>query len=101
MDAHLGMLAVDIHTEGRHIGIVGTIEDVEESLMEGQSGTKHGTEYDIVFRQRNLQGAKRCRHGLGLIVEPLRHFVGHQLTDALYIMTECETVFLVTLITEF
>ena len=34
MNAHLGMLTVDLHTESRHKTVVSLIEDIKESLME-------------------------------------------------------------------
>jgi hypothetical protein len=39
MNTHLSMLAVDIHAVSRNKGIVGTVKNIEETLMERQSGT--------------------------------------------------------------
>lgn len=51
MNTDLGMLSIDIHAEGRYETIVGLVEHVEESLVERQTGTKHGSQYDVILGQ--------------------------------------------------
>ena len=88
MDAHLGMLTVDIHPEGRDETIVGLVEHIEKSLMERQSGTEYSGDDHIVFRQRYVYRAQWRSDGLGLILQGLRQLVGHHLADACDIMPE-------------
>ena len=57
LDAHLGMLTVDIHTKGGDIGIVGMVKHIEEALVERQSGTQHSAQHDIVLDKRYLGSA--------------------------------------------
>ena len=100
MNTDLGMLSIDIHAEGRYETIVGLVEHVEESLVERQTGTKHGSQYDVILGQGNVDGTKRCRNGLRLVFQSLRQFVGHHFTDTHDIVTEHQAIPLVVLVTQ-
>ena len=68
------------------------VEDVEEALMEGQTGAKHGGQDDFVVRCVGLGLGQRRLYGLFGIVQRLAHLVGHQLTDALQVEAEGASV---------
>ena len=65
--AHFGMLTVGVHAEGRHEGVFGMVKDVEEPLVERQSGTEHRGQQQVVLNEGNLADAQWRGHLLGLI----------------------------------
>ena len=72
MDAHLGMFAVDVHAEGRNKAVVNVVEHLQETLVEGQSGTQNGGQHDVLLLgQGNIEGAQRRSNGLGLVGQRL------------------------------
>ena len=48
MNPHLGMLLVGIFAIGTHESIAGVVEDIEETLMERQTGTENRTDDYLV-----------------------------------------------------
>ena len=72
-----------------------------KTLMEGKSGTQHGG-YDHIpfFCQRYVQCAQWSLDSLGLILQGLRKFIGHDFADSLHIVAEEGTVLLITFVTK-
>ena len=94
-------LAVDVHAIGRYKGIVSTVKDVEKPLVEGQPGTQYGgNDYVLLFRQGDVQLTQRGLDGLGFVLQGLRQFEGHHLTDAFHVVAEGEAVFLIVLVAQ-
>ena len=54
LDAHALVFLIEIIAVGRHEGVACMVEDVEEALVEGQTGTKHGGQDDFVVRRVGL-----------------------------------------------
>ena len=74
MDADLGMLAVDIHAEGRDEAVVDVVEHVQKALVERQSGTEDGCQHDVLLLgQGDVDGTQRCGDGLRLVGQLLRN----------------------------
>ena len=71
MNPHLGMLLVGIFTIGTHESISGVVEDIEETLMERQTGTEDRTDDNLVGREINLGYTKRGSHVSVLVIEGL------------------------------
>ena len=94
------MFTIDIHTESRDKAIVGLIKHIQETLVERQSGTKHRCYHHILLRQGDVEGAERRGNGLRLILQGLRQFVSHNLTDTHDVVAEEKTVSLVILVTQ-
>ena len=101
MNTYFSMLTIDIHAEGRHEAIVGFVEYVEESLVERQAGTEHGSQYDVFLGQGNVNSPKRCHNGFRLVFQSLRQLIGHHFTDTFDVVTEHEAILLVVLVTQF
>ena len=74
------------------------VEDIEEAVMERQSGTENCSHHHIVCRHTYLRIGKRSMHRLHLIVEGLAHLIRHHLADTADIVAEHETVLLVVLV---
>ena len=98
MDANFGVSLVLILAECRNEGIAGVVEDVEETLMERQTGTEDGAEHQLVGRHIHLGNAKRSLDVALLIVERLAQLVGDEFADAHDVVAEQQTVLLIVLV---
>ena len=102
MDADLGMLAVDIHAEGRDEAVVDVVEHVQKALVERQSGTEDGCQHDVLLLgQGDVDGTQRCGDGLRLVGQRLGQLVSHQFADTLDVVTEQQAVLLILLVAQF
>ena len=63
-DAHALMLLIEIIAVCRHKGVACMVEDVEEALMEGQTGAKHGGQDDFVVGCVSLSFGQGRLYGL-------------------------------------
>ena len=77
------------------------VEHVEESLMEGETGTEHSSNQQILLRQRDLERSQRGRDRLRFVFQSLRELEGHHLTDTSDVVTKQHTVPLVVLVAQF
>ena len=89
---HFAALFVAIVAIGRYEGVVGMVEDIEETRVEGQSGTKDGGDDDAVVLGRGCGRAERCLYEFSAVVERLRDFEGHGLAYSLEVATEALAV---------
>ena len=93
--AHFGVFAVGVHAIGRDEGVVGMVEDVQESLVEGQSGPQHGGDDDVVLGQGDVDATERSGDVLRLVFERFGQFVCHHLPDAPDVVSEEHSVLLI------
>ena len=98
MDANLGVSLVLILAECRNEGIAGVVEDVEEALVERQTGTEYGAEHQLVGRHIHLGNAKRSLYVALLLVERLAQLVSDKFAYTHDVVAEQQTVFLIVLV---
>ena len=82
------VLTVGVHAEGGDEGVVGMVEHLEESLVEGQSGTQDGADDQLVGRHIDGCYAQRRGHFAFLVSEGFGYLVGHHLADAADVVAE-------------
>lgn len=101
VNADLMMLFVLVFTVGRYEGVTSMVEDIEEALVERQSGTEDGGKNYLVRRDVHAGYSQRCGYIVRLVVEGLRYLEGLILTDAAYVVAEKKTVLLIVLVANF
>lgn len=91
-DAHVFVFLVEIIAVGRHEGVARMVEDVEEALVEGQTGTKHGGQHDFIVGRVGLGYVQWGLDCFLRVMQRLAYFICHQLPDALQVVTESSSV---------
>ena len=71
VNTNLGMFLVGIFAISTNEGIARMVEDVQETLVERQTGTEDGTDDNLVGRKIDQCHAQRGGHLFGLIIEGL------------------------------
>ena len=93
-----GILGFAISTDK---SIAGVVEDVEEAIVERQSGTEDSGQDNLVRRYIYLCSAQRCDDTLGFVVQRLGDFKSLELADAHDIVAEKQSVLLIVLVADF
>lgn len=93
--AHLVALIVYILAVGAHESIAGMVEDIEEAIVERQSGAEDGGKHYFVYGHVHLSYAQRRGNVLFFILQRARNLKGLELANTLDVITEKEAVFLI------
>lgn len=89
---HLATLLVLEIAIGTDEGILRTVENIEEPLMQWQAGTEDGSQHDVVLQTLAFALRQRRLHRHLLILEALADFVSLKLADALQVAAETQAV---------
>ena len=87
-DVYLYVVGLALFAIGGKEGGIGTVEHVEETLVERQAGTQHGAHHDAVVVSRHFLDGKGCLNVFDRIVERATHLVGHGVGDAAQVAAE-------------
>ena len=64
------------------------VKHIKEALMEGETGTKHGGEHNIIIRCVGFGHGQRCLDIFFGIMKCLTDFVSHHLPNAMQVVPE-------------
>ena len=79
---------------GTEESVLRVVEDIEESLMQRQTGTQDSSQHELVGNGVDRCDAQRRLHVGLLVVERLAHFDCHEFADSLDVATETEAILL-------
>ena len=68
--------------------VVGMVEHIQESCVQGQSGTEDGAQHDTVLRQTDACRAQGGSHFALFVGQRLAHFICHHFAYACYVVAE-------------
>ena len=87
-----------VFAEGRHEGVLGPVEDVQQALVKRQARPHDGGQYQRSVAGGYLRNPQRRRHLFRAVFQDFADFVSKNISQTLHIRAKPETVFLDSLI---